>query len=466
MSVTVRRAVATLHRLASRWSLTLAMVLAIAVIIAGALWSAQSQREAALSDFAHEQALLAAAFGIDFEDRLERHLAQSASPSVEESMILDEVLLELLAGAQRLEQEGQLLVMVARPGQQGFLTTDRRVIPSTRIRAAVDRGDTSIEVPRDEAPRFGLPRRKAIAGLARAAARGHEPWGIVVLASAERLRDRQRFDNWRIGITVVVTTAVALALGSIARHRMRSALVLERAVALSGAHREREAALARADKMATMAALSTGIAHELGTPLSVIVGRVEQVIDRLGEDERSRDALGIVLEQVERIRHIVRGSLALARGEAPHLVPTPPAVVARHAIDLVRHRFDKADVQLVSRVDEGLATVPCDPSLLEQALVNVLLNACQATPAGSAVSLDVRAENERILFVVEDEGAGIPDAIANRAGEPFFSTKRAQGGSGLGLTIAREIVKHHGGGLEITRREGTRGTRATISVTT
>lgn len=465
MSVTARRVVDALWRLATRWSLALAMGLSIAVIIAGALWSAASQREAALSDFAREHALLATAVGIDFEDRLKRHLAQSTIPSVEEATILDDVVLELLIGARRLEQEGRLLVLVARPGQQGFLTTDHRVIPSTRIRAAVDRGDPSIEVSRDEAPRFGLPRRRAIAGLARVAARGHEPWGIVVLASAERLRDRQRLDDWRIGITVVVATAVALALGSIARRRMQSALVLERAVALSVAHREREAALSRADKMATMAALSTGIAHELGTPLSVIVGRVEQVIDRLGGDARSRGALDIVLEQVERIRHIVRGSLALARGEAPHLVPTTPAVVARHAIDLVRHRFDKADVRLVPHIDEALAAVPCDPALLEQALVNVLLNACQAAPAGSAVTLDVRADEERILFVVEDEGTGIPDTVADRAAEPFFSTKRAQGGSGLGLTIAREIVKHHGGDLEIARREGARGTRATISVT-
>lgn len=161
----------------------------------------------------------------------------------------------------------------------------------------------------------------------------------------------------------------------------------------------------------------------------------------------------------------MQSSLALARGDAPHLVPTPPAAVARRAIDLVRHRFDKAEVELVARIGENLANVPCEPSLLEQALVNVLLNACHATPAGKRVSLDVRASDRRVLFVVEDEGAGIPDSVAQRAVEPFFSTKREQGGSGLGLTIAREIVKHHGGELELGRREGGRGTRATIAVT-
>jgi signal transduction histidine kinase len=340
------------------------------------------------------------------------------------------------------------------------------VIPSARVRAAIDGTASAVVIPRDEAPTFGLPRRKAVAGVARVAARGRGPWGIVVLASAERIRDRQELDDWRLGLTVVVATGVVAAFGGIARRRMRRALDLERAVVVSAAMREREAALAKADKMATMAALSTGIAHELGTPLSVIVGRVEQVLARVPADERSSAALRIVLEQVERIQRIVRGSLALARGEAPHLTPTAPSLVARRAVDLVRHRFDKADVELVSDVDEGLSLIACDPSLFEQALVNVLLNACEATPKDGRVSLQVRAEEGKILFVVEDDGSGIPDSVAERASEPFFSTKRAQGGSGLGLTIAREIVTHHAGELRVGRRDGQRGTRATIAIAT
>ena len=495
--------IASVRTAARRWSVALAMMLSIAVIIAGAVWSATSEREAALADFSEEQALLATAVGVDFEDRLARYLAAQSGgapdeASLDESTIVDDVVLDLLAGVHRLEKPGELSIMVARPGQQGFLTTDRRVIPSSRIRAALDANESSVVIPREEATAFGLPRRRAVAGLAPVAARGRGPWGIVVLASAGGLRYRQDQDDLRLGTSVVIATAVVAALGSIARRRMRRALDLERAVAVAQAHREREAALAKADKMATMAALSTGIAHELGTPLSVIVGRVEQVLGRPATDERSSAALGIVLEQVERIQRIVRGSLALARGEAPHLVPTPPAVVATRATDLVRHRFRQADVELVMRVDDGLPDIACDPSLFEQALVNVLLNACQATPPGGHVSLDVRSEEARVarpafggsapatdkslvagpalggsapttdkslvVFIVDDDGAGIPDSVAAHASEPFFSTKREQGGSGLGLTIAREIVSHHGGDLEVGRREGTRGTRAKIAI--
>lgn len=221
--------------------------------------------------------------------------------------------------------------------------------------------------------------------------------------------------------------------------------------------------LRHADRLRTVGTLASGIAHEVGTPLGVIVGRVEQALDRTS-DERAKAALGVVLEQVDRIRRIVRGCLALARGDAPHLVPTPPASLAEHATDLVRHRFANAGIELACDVDADLPVVACEPALFEQALVNVLLNACQATPRGGNVRLSVRNVENEVRFVVEDDGSGISDETARRATEPFFSTRREEGGSGLGLTIAREIVSHHAGSLTVENRKEHRGTRATISV--
>ena len=78
--------------------------------------------------------------------------------------------------------------------------------------------------------------------------------------------------------------------------------------------------------------------------------------------------------------------------------------------------------------------------------------------------LHVSSTERQVLFVVDDEGEGISDDVAKRATEPFFSTKRDQGGSGLGLTIAREIVSHHAGTLSLARRADSNGTRATIAV--
>lgn len=419
------------------------MLAAIALVLATAVWSATEERQASLDDFSYRQALLATAVGADFEDRLARR-----DPTHEE------IVHELMSGARGLEKPHELLVLVARPNTPGFVTSDSRVIPSSRLRAALDSGASTVVIPRDEAVAYGLPRRTAVAGLARVAPRDGGSWGVVVLATAERLRDRQIHEQWRLALTVLVVTGVAIAFGTVERRRQRSEL-----------ERERESALAKAEKMAALAALSSGIAHEIGTPLGVIVGRVEQIEERT-DDPRTKSALATVLEQVERMRGIVRAFLALARGEAPLLVKTKPSDVAARAIALVQHRFDKAGVELTSAVDEDMPAMACDPALFEQAVVNVLLNACEATPRGGQVTLAVRREDGRVQFVVDDDGAGIPEDVAKRATEPFFSTRLGEGGSGLGLTIAREIVSHHAGAITLARRQDGKGTRATISIAT
>lgn len=462
--VAVRAAIGErLRAVVVRSWLTIAMLASIGLVFAIAIWSIARDREASLADFSANQALVASAVGVDFEHRL----AARAAANGETVALSDEVVLDLLGGVKRLEKPGVLLVLVGRPNASGFLTTDRRIIPSDRVRAAIEASAPSVVVPRDEAATFGLPRRMAMAGIAPVESPSHEKWSVVVIATAERLRDRQVLDERRLSATVAVVTLVVAAFGFVARRRQRRELALEAQVAVSSLEKEREAALAKADKMAALAALSTGIAHELGTPLGVIVGRVEQVLDRptLGEDERAKSALGVVLEQVERIRRIVRGCLALARGEAPQLVRVEPVTLATHAMDLVRHRFDNAGVALASSVAPSLPPVACEPSLFEQALVNVLLNACEATPPGGAVSLRVSVEDREVHFVVDDDGAGISAEVAERATEPFFSTRRAEGGSGLGLTIAREIVSHHAGKLSLVARSP-RGTRATIAMST
>lgn len=454
-----------LRERAKRWWLPAVVIGAVSIVLTLAVWSAERERAAALADFSHEQAVLAAAVSIDFEHRLALHLAHPTERRTQESLV-DEVVLELLEGARRLEDRGELMVLVARPGAPGFLTTDNRLIASAHLRAAVDAGQSSIVIPGDDAVSFGLPRRLAVAGLSRVTLGDGGPWGVVVLASAERIRTRELHEQWRLAITVVVVTALVAGFGIVAQRRQRHELALERQVAISALEREREALLAKADKMAALAALGTGIAHEVGTPLAVIMGRVEQVRPRVAGDPRAEGALRIVLEQVARIQQIVRGCLALARGDAPQLVKTPPETLAMRAIDFVRHRFSKAEIELSCHVAPDLPNIACDPSLFEQALVNVLLNACQASPRGGRVHLDVKAEERHVVFVVDDEGAGIPPEVAERAGEPFFSTKREEGGSGLGLTIAREIVSHHQGTISLTRRDDHGGTRATISVVT
>jgi two-component system sporulation sensor kinase A len=163
-------------------------------------------------------------------------------------------------------------------------------------------------------------------------------------------------------------------------------------------------------------------------------------------------------EQVSRMRAVIRGFLALARGEAPELRAIDASVVARDAEQLVRHRFDQAGITLEVSAARG-RVVACDRMLLTQVMVNLLQNACDAADV-ERVTLSLADADPFVEFRVVDDGAGISDDVAQSALEPFFTTRARAGGSGLGLALAREIVSHHAGSITIERRSRTEGDAA------
>ncbi len=180
-------------------------------------------------------------------------------------------------------------------------------------------------------------------------------------------------------------------------------------------------------------------------------------------DERAERSARAILEQVERINSVVRGFLHLARGGAPALGRAEVHVLARSAVRLTQHRFEKAGVELAQLVSEDVGEVQCDPRLFEHALVNLLLNACEACAKGGRVTIEARAHGDHVSFIVSDDGIGIAEADAARVVEPFFTTKPVGQGTGLGLAITNEIVKSHRGAIAIAPNEP-RGTRVTIDV--
>ena len=270
--------------------------------------------------------------------------------------------------------------------------------------------------------------------------------------------------QWRLVLGVTFAAGLVFAFGGLALRKQRKELELARELAVAEVQRERDERLVRADKLATMGALATGIAHEVSTPLGVIMGRAEQVLPKVSEDERTRRAVEAILEQGERIGRVIRGFLALARGESPSFDHVDPAQIARSAVELVEHRFEKAGVKLQADVPGGLPLVACEPRLLEQSLANLLLNACDACRPNGLVTLEVRGDAERVAFVVIDDGEGITAESAARLFEPFFTTKPPGSGTGLGLAISNEIVKHHRGTLTVEPRRRATGTRACIEM--
>jgi two-component system, NtrC family, sensor kinase len=370
---------------------------------------------------------------------------------------------DLLDGERRLARPGELMLLIAPPNGTSFHSVNGGTVDSPALRDAFERGAATLRLTRPEAAQIGLPARTSMAGFARVDAGDLGHWGVVAVASAARERDREKRAMWRLVLGVLVASGLVLAFGGIALGRQRQQLELQRELAVSEAQQARDGELLDAERVATMGTFAMGIAHEVATPLGVIVGRAEQLLDKVHDAERVARGAQIILTQADRIQHIIRRFLDMARGGPPSLERVEPSDIVRAAIHAVEHRFARASVALTADISPAMPAIQCDRDLLEQALVNLLLNACEACDEGGQVNITARCDAEQVGFVVTDDGAGISLDNARRATEPFFTTKPRGAGAGLGLAIATEIVKSHRG--ELTLAPGVEGgTRALIEI--
>jgi signal transduction histidine kinase len=264
---------------------------------------------------------------------------------------------------------------------------------------------------------------------------------IPVAVSSEQLRDRQGHDLGRLVIVRDLREVADL------RHR-----------------------LVTSARLAAVGELAAGIAHEINNPmafvranLSQLEGRWKEVraeLERAGRAEALREALGDVdelladsLEGVDRAVEIVRNVKGFAH----------PGSGEREPADL--HRIVEDALRLIAPQLRGRAEVEKDfakempellgvPQQLRQVFVNLLLNASQAISPGGRIWISTRSENGRAVVTVADDGPGIPPEIIDRIFDPFFTTKPVGEGTGLGLGIAYQIVRSHGGAIQVESLPG------------
>jgi len=439
------------------------MLVAIGVVTALAFWESQRESEAVLRDVGAEQAVVAAVVAAS------GHALASAEPEPGAEASAAKALLESLPAVARPPDEQ---ILVAPPGSASLYASDGRVLSppdSTSapgvdaLRTAIDRNETTVRLNRAQSADLGLLPRTSMAAIAHVDAERGRRWSIVAVGSAARPRDRETRAFWRFVLGVGLASLLVLLFGGMALRNQRKELDLERELAVTDVLRERDDRLSRAERAATLGTFAMGVLHEVATPLGIITGRAEQLASAAGLDERGTRAVHAIQSQVDRIEQVIRRFLDMARGGPPSLVQAPAAQIIRSAVALVEHRFAKASVTLETEAPSGVPDVQCDRHLLEQAIVNLLLNACDACARGGHVMLAAREEGMRVAFVVTDDGVGITPANAERAKEPFFTTKPAGAGTGLGLAIAAEIAKSHRGELTIAPN-GARGTRACIEI--
>jgi len=206
------------------------------------------------------------------------------------------------------------------------------------------------------------------------------------------------------------------------------------------------------------------IAHELRTPLTVLQGRIEGLLD--GIYPRDDQHLGDVLADAPLVARLIEDLQTLATAESGTLTlqkePTDLAVLVQDVANAFSSEASAGGVVLHAEVPGNLPTADVDPLRIRQVLANLVSNALRHTPPGGRVVLSTEARGSRIALVVTDTGSGIPSDELPRIFERFFKGSTSRG-SGLGLTIARNLVAAHGGEIAAESAPG-RGTTMTVTL--
>jgi signal transduction histidine kinase len=238
--------------------------------------------------------------------------------------------------------------------------------------------------------------------------------------------------------------AVAGDFGSIARAINHMA---ERRSAL-------ETYLRRQDRLAALGKVVAGVAHEIRNPLNSMRLTLELLDRRARKGAVMGDEVAGAIEEVDRLDGILARLLAFGRPGQERRIRQDVRPLIERAVRVVQQQAQAREVAL--RVETGCAALeaPVDGPQIEQVLINLLLNAIEASPPGGVVSVAAEPREREVRISVRDQGSGISDAVAEHVFDPYFTTKEA--GNGLGLAVSREVVLHHAGQLEF--QTGPRGT--------
>ena len=201
-------------------------------------------------------------------------------------------------------------------------------------------------------------------------------------------------------------------------------------------------------------ALMADVAHELRTPLTAMQGRLEGMIDGVYPTDRSQVAQ--VLEDTRMLTRLVEDLRTLARTEGETLAlqrePTDLGALAEDAVAQFRPAADRHQVRLAARVADGVPALDLDPVRIREILANLISNAVRFTPPGGDVRVDVKPSASSVALIVSDTGSGISPTDLPHVFDRFYKGTSSNG-SGLGLTIARNLVAAHGGTLTAANRQ-------------
>jgi signal transduction histidine kinase len=215
-----------------------------------------------------------------------------------------------------------------------------------------------------------------------------------------------------------------------------------------------ERRLVQADKLSSIGLLAAGVAHEVNTPLAVISTYAQMLAKQVSEDEQKSKLLEKIAKQTFRASEIVNSLLNFSRTSTSDFGDVQLNRVVEETVSLVRHQLDKAHIAVDLDLEDSLPSIKGNSGKLQQVFLNLVLNARDAMDSGGRLRIYTSCEGGCARVEVADTGQGISPENISRIYDPFFTTKMARKGTGLGLAVTYGIVQEHGGSIEVTSEVG------------
>lgn len=249
--------------------------------------------------------------------------------------------------------------------------------------------------------------------------------------------------------------AVGLVTGVLSdRERRRSAELHRTARRLNQVYRELQDTfeqIKRADRLSAIGQMAAGLVHEIRNPLASIDGAAEVMESSPNQEDLRVETMGIIRKECFRLNRLLTNLLDFARPRSPEWAEVDVPAILDSVVELVQHSAGK-NVRFRRLSSPGIPPLIADREQIAQIILNLALNAAQATPDGGEILLSAEVAEGGVLIRVRDEGVGIAPEDMEKIFDPFFTTK--EGGTGLGLSVVHQIVGQLGGTIKVTRNPG------------
>jgi PAS domain S-box-containing protein len=203
------------------------------------------------------------------------------------------------------------------------------------------------------------------------------------------------------------------------------------------------------EKMASVGQIAAGVAHEINTPLGIILGYTQLMMDDFEPDSETAANLQVVERQTRACRRIVADLLKFSRQAESVKAPIDLNKIIQEVLSVTEHTLNIHRIRVVRRFEPELPLVYGDSEKLHQVFINLFNNAQYAMEDGGEMIIRTGKTLQDVLVSVQDTGTGIAEEIKNRIFDPFFTTKEVGKGTGLGLSVTYGIIQEHGGAIDV-----------------